>query len=192
MSRTTDLVQNYVSDALALERHLVEAFERQAHDESLRRFPDALAQVQKIHRLGQRHLAALTNQLEALGGHPTATVKETVTAVLGMAAGLLDKVRPFSASKMLRDDYAALSMAAISYTMLHTTALALGEGATAGLAKQHLQDWTPAIVEISQLMPFLVVKELQENSVAINPNAADEALKNTHQTWTREAIGRAA
>ena len=39
MSRSTDILNTYVSDSLALEKHLYEAFDRQATDSTLLDFP---------------------------------------------------------------------------------------------------------------------------------------------------------
>lgn len=192
MSRSTELLSTYVSDCLALERHMAEAFDRQTNDSSVREHAEAKPLLDKLHQVSRTHIDALDMHLRALGGHAISPVKEAVTSVLGMAAGMIDKVRPYSVSKMLRDDYTALGMAAMSYTMLHTTALALHESATADLALRHLQDWTPLIVEISEAIPFVVLRELQTNALAIDANAASEALRNTHATWTRQAMDRAA
>ena len=192
MSRSIDLLTTYLSDALALERHLYEAFDRQANDSAVRACPQAKGVVDRLHTTAKMHIDALDGHLRALGGRSTSTVKEAVTTVLGMAAGMLDKVRTYPAAKMLRDDYTALSMGAISYTMLHTTALALKELPTAQLARQHLQDYTPLIVEISEAMPFIVVQELGDDALVVDANVATEALRNTHSAWTRESVDRAA
>ncbi len=192
MSRSTDILNTYVSDLLALERHLYEAMNRQSSDTDVSAYPQAKTLVDRLHATAKMHIDGLDTHLRGLGGHPTSTVKEAVTSILGMAAGMLDKVRPYGVSKMLRDDYTALSMAAISYTMLHTTTLALKQSPTAELARKHLQDWTPLIVEISEAMPFLVVNELEGDSLTVDSNVAAEALKNTHSTWTREGVDKAA
>jgi ferritin-like metal-binding protein YciE len=192
MSRSTDILNTYVSDLLALEKHLYEAFDRQATDTNVLDYPQAKPIIDRLHRGAKTHVDALEVHLQALGGHPASTVKEAVTTMLGMAAGMLDRVRAYPVSKMLRDDYTALSMAAISYTMLHTTALALKEAPTAELARKHLQDLTPAIVEISEVIPFVVVKELERDTLAIDANVASEALRNTHAAWTRESLDTAA
>jgi hypothetical protein len=64
--------------------------------------------------------------------------------------------------------------------------------ALAFFGRQLLQDWTPLIVEISDTIPFVVVRELEGDSLAIDANVASEALKNTHATWTGEAMDKAA
>lgn len=192
MSSATDLLRTYVSDMLALERHLHEAIHRQVNDGSVRDYPQAKSLIDRLHSTTRSHVDALENHVRILGGQASGGVKETVTSMLGAAAGVIDKVRAYPVSKMLRDDYTAVSMAAISYTMLHTTALALRDQATAELARKQLQNWTPLIVEISETIPYTVVDELERDSQDVSPNVAEQAVKNTHQTWTREAIARAA
>ena len=192
MSDSIELLTTYVSDLLALERHIYEAFDRQSTDSTVREYPQAKPLVDRLHATAKTHLNALDVHLTALGGHPTSSVKEAVTSILGIAAGVVDKARGYPVSKMLRDDYTALGMAAISYTMLHTTALAAKEGPTAELARQHLQDWTPLIVEISEVIPYVVVKELENDGLPVEINAASAALRNTHRAWTREGLDKAA
>jgi len=68
----------------------------------------------------------------------------------------------------------------------------LRESNTADLARQHLQDWTPLIIQISEAMPFVVIKELESDAMAVDANAAQEALRNTHQTWIRPGMDQAA
>ena len=91
-----------------------------------------------------------------------ATAKAAVATALGAFAGLYDKVRKDPVSRMLRDDYTALNMASFSYTMLHTTALAFHDEPVASLALKHLQDLTPLIMHLNEVVPHVVVKELQD------------------------------
>jgi hypothetical protein len=104
--------------------------------------------------------------------------------IAGVAAGLYDKVRHDPVSKMLRDDYTALSLTAISYTMLHTTALALQKQPLADLAQRYLKDITPIIVDISQVIPGVVLKDLEDNEVMIDRAVGQEAVRKTQQAWS--------
>jgi hypothetical protein len=81
----------------------------------------------------------------------------------------------------LRDDYAAFSLAAISYSMLHTTATALGDSRVASLAERHLRDHADAIMRINDVMPGVVTRELEKDGHRAD-NAAVQA--------TREAVLR--
>ena len=187
MSDRKETLQQYVSDMLALERHIHEAVRRQRDDEKVGQHLQAQQLISRIESTLDEHIEHLEQHLESLGGEPAAPVKNAVSAVAGMAAGLYDKVRSDPVSKMLRDDYTALSLAAISYTMLHTTGLAMTDHKTADIALEHLTHWTPLIVEISEIIPLAVVRELSDEGAMVSAQVGQEAIRNTQQAWTREA-----
>jgi len=186
MSERQDALQQYVSDMLAVEQHIHEAIRRQEEDESVQRFPKAAAVISRAEATLDNHIAALESHLEQLGGDAASPVKEAVTAALGVAAGLYDKVRSEKVSRMLRDDYTALSLAAISYHMLHTTGIALQSQATADLALRHLKDWTPIIIEISHVVHDVVAQELQDDGHAVVAMVAEQSARATQQAWQTE------
>ena len=114
--------------------------------------------------------------------------KEAISAALGIAAGLIDQVRTQQVSKMLRDDYTALSLAAISYHMLHTTGMALQDQATADLALRHLKDWTPIITDISHVVHGVVAQELQDDAHAVATGVAAESERITQEAWNPDHV----
>ncbi|MDX1663097.1 MAG: hypothetical protein R3272_04840 [Candidatus Promineifilaceae bacterium] len=183
MSKREDTIQQYVSDMLAVERHIHEAVRRQKDDNRLQSFPEASAVINHAEEMLDLHIAALESHLESVGGDPAAPAKEAITAALGVAAGLLDKVRTQKVSKMLRDDYTALSLAAISYHMLHTTGVALGAPGTADLALRHLKDWTPIITRISHVVHGVVAKELADDGLPVAAGAAVESERAAQEAW---------
>jgi hypothetical protein len=191
MGERQDALQQYVSDMLALERHILEALERQSGDARVETMPEASRVIRAIEQMNRSHVGELEGHLGRLGGDAFAPVKEAVTAILGVAAGLYDKVRPDAVSKMLRDDYTALSLAAISYTMLHTTGLALNDQATADLALRNLRDITPKIVEISEVIPLVVARELADVGEMVDTSVGPAAVRNTQQLWSREVVEQA-
>ena len=186
MSDRKDTLQKYVSDMLALERHIHDAVRRQKDDNDVKKHPEASRVINRIEATLDEHIEHLERHLKAIGGNSASPVKEAVSAVAGVAAGLYDKVRSEEVSKMLRDDYTALSLAAISYTMLHTTGLALSDHQTAEIALHHLGHWTPLIVEISEVIPLVVTKELADNGLGVSAAVGQEAIRNTQQLWSRE------
>jgi ferritin-like metal-binding protein YciE len=183
-----DILQQYVSDMLALERHIHEAVSRQKHDATVQKHPQASSLINRIEETLDEHIEHLEQHIELLGGEVTKPIKDAVSAVAGVAAGLYDKVRSEQISKMLRDDYTALGLAAISYTMLHTTGLAMGDPRTADIALRHLTHWTPLITEISEVIPSVVTKELADNGATVSPTITQEAVRNTQHAWSREVI----
>ena len=178
-------IQHYTSDMLATEKHIHEAVKRQAEDESVQQQLEASILVSQIATVLQSHINHLEQHNEELGGSSTG-LKDAVTSTLGAMAGLYDKVRSKQVSRMLRDDYTALSLAAISYTMLHTTALALNDRTIADVALRNLKDITPLITKISQIIPQVVARELSEDHASLNMTSGQEATRNTQEAWSAE------
>jgi hypothetical protein len=191
MNRNETLT-SYIGDMIGLERHILEAVDRQSNDETVRSHAQAIVTIEKLKRTVQAHVALLESHAKTIGEMATPTIKEVVTSLAGMAAGFIDKVRTHSVSKDLRDDYTALSLAAIGYTMLHTAALSLDDHPTAELARRHLKDLTPLIVEISEIIPFVVVNELVSEIPITDISVAERALRNTHEAWSRHSMANAA
>ncbi len=192
MSDRNSTLQQYVGDMLALERHIHDAVRRQRDDENVTSHPKTHGVISRIESTLDEHIEHLERHLKAIGGDSSSPVKDAVSAVTGAAAGLYDKVRTDKASKMLRDDYTALGLAAISYTMLHTTGLALNSEETANIALRHLRHWTPLIVDISEVIPLVVAKELAEDPGQVSPTVGEQAVRNTQEAWSHESTKQLA
>lgn len=183
MSENQETLTQYVGDMLSLTRHIHQAIERQLSHDDVKKHVEANSLINRIDGVLESHISALEQHMKALGGDPTSLVKEAVSSLLGVAAGLYDRIRTDTVSKMLRDDYTALSLAAISLTTLHTTGLALKSQGTADLALQQLLDISPLIVSISEVIPRAVVPELMDAGEVVDAGVADQAIKNTQQAW---------
>jgi hypothetical protein len=185
--KNRDALRSYLADMAAVEKHIMEAVERQYKDDDIRQFPNAHQFLHRLMGVLQQHVNALEGHLESFpGGGAAHTVKEAVTGVLGAIAGVYDKVRKDTASRALRDDYTALSLAVISYTMLHTTALGLRQGATAELALRQLKDLTPLLVELSQVIPPIVLRELSFEGYDVETGLDQQAVRSTQEAWSSE------
>ena len=174
-------IADYVGDMVALESHIEEALDRQLTE--TQDDPEAQAAVQCFHDLVKQHrdtLKALQEQVGTTAGNPIIAAGSTL---LGKAAGVIDLVRTEGISKSLRDDYAAFSLAAISYSMLHTTALGLGHPQVADLAERHLTDYAGAIERINELMPGVVARELAKDGHQTNPGAVAATRQVVPRAW---------
>jgi ferritin-like metal-binding protein YciE len=174
-------IADYVGDMVALESHIEEALDRQRTETE--DDPEAQAAVQRFHDLVKQHrdtLTALQEQVGTTAGNP---IIEAGSTLLGKAAGVVDLVRTEGISKSLRDDYAAFSLAAISYSMLHTTALGLGNSQVAALAERHLSDYAGAIERINELMPGVVARELAKDGHQTNPGAVAATRQVVPSAW---------
>jgi len=176
-------IQTYVSDMLALERHIAQPLKRQLDMEDTKKFPAALAVITSVKTLTDSHVTALEQCLEQLGGHAGSPIKSAWSTLLGVGAAAVDSVRKTKVSKNLRDDYTVLSLATISYTMLYTTTVGLGDTATADLAKRHLADYAQLIMTINQIIPEVVLTELQADGENVQAGAGDLIRQTTNEIW---------
>jgi len=179
-TKGTEMLGTYVNDMHTLESHILHAIFMQ--DSLLKDHPDAMARIRAYRATLSAHLAALDERIAALNAPPH-TVKETVAATLGIAAGLYDKIRNEEASKDIRDDYTAICDAIISYTMLLTTALAFDDTATADMCKRHIEDHAGFVKDINAYMPQLVLEELRQDGFDVANDALDQARQTAHAMW---------
>jgi ferritin-like metal-binding protein YciE len=188
MSERQDTLQQYVSDMLAVERHILPAIESQSKEDRFAKNPEVQRLVSKIEATVRSHINGLEQHLDNLGGDTTSPIKSAATAILGLAATMIEKVRTDPVSKNLRDDYTVLNLAAVSYAMLHTTGQALMDEQTADLAATHLSDYTPLIAEINEVIPEVVVSELPDETEVLDPDAAKRANKRIQEAWDGDHV----
>jgi len=174
-------VADYVGDMVALESHIEEALDRQLDE--VKDDQTASAAVQTFHDMVKQHRDTLRALQEEVGSTPGNPIKAAGAALLGKAAGVIDLVRTEGISKSLRDDYAAFSLAAISYSMLYTTSLGLGNQRVATLAEQHLTDYAQAIERINEIMPGVVERELVKDGHQTNPGAVAATREIVPRAW---------
>jgi hypothetical protein len=185
VSKRTDQIKEHISDQLALERHVLDAIMRQRDDEAVRQNLEANKVVIEIERILKEHTAALDNLAEQYGSTAQSTLKRAVTEVLGVAAGIYDKMRDYKVSRMLRDDYTALSLIAMGYTAFHTFGLVIKEERIASLSLNHLKDVTPILVELSRVLPMVVAEEtVKEIEAPVDSAAGRRAVENTQAAWS--------
>ncbi|MBD5635681.1 MAG: hypothetical protein IAI49_14510, partial [Candidatus Eremiobacteraeota bacterium] len=169
--------------------HINAPIESQLNSKDHNQNPDAVRIIGTIKSVGETHIAALEAQLKAAGGSAGHGVKSAWSQLLGGGAAALNQVRKTKVSKSLRDDYTALALAAVSYQMLHATAAGLGDSATAALAKRHLDDITPIIVDISTAIPAIVLQELQDDGENVSVTAAQLTQQASSDAWSGKNVG---
>jgi hypothetical protein len=175
----------YVSDMLAVERHIRVPFETQCADNDVQEYSDAAGVVQRLKALTDTHIDALKNELERLGGHEASPIKSAVTLVEGVVAGAIDKVRKTKVSKALRDDYTALSLCTISYSELLATANGMHDDGVAQLAERHLSNYADIVMEISECIPGVVLRELQATGLDVDSSVVNRTRHTISQAWQR-------
>jgi ferritin-like metal-binding protein YciE len=174
---------------MSLESHIYQAIDKQV--KATQDEPDVNPFLQRIASTFEQHTNALKARLEALGGKATSPVKEAGSAVLGVAAGVIDKVRSEEVSKDFRDNYTAISLSNISYVMLITTSLACNDQETANLAARNLKENASIIMEIGHLIPGVVVRDLSDLT-NLDSSAASQAQQMYSDAWKSPQYGQQA
>jgi ferritin-like metal-binding protein YciE len=175
-----EIVTKYLADMVGLEAHIYQAIDKQVKE--TKDEPDVNPKLVEIRNTLEGHVNTLRSHLESLGGKATSPVKEAGASLLGVAAGVIDKVRAEEVSKDFRDNYTALSLSNISYVMLITTALACGYPETAEIARRHLADNARFVMDIAEIIPYAVVRDLSDLT-NLNPNAIQEATQMYSSVW---------
>jgi ferritin-like metal-binding protein YciE len=183
-------ITTYLSDMIALERHIQQPLKSQIGDSEVQKSSVALREINAALEIVTSHITALEARLDALGGHAGLPIKSGVATALGAAATAIGNVRKTEVSKDLRDDYSALCLASAGYTMLLTTALGLGDAATAALAKKHLADDATVIMRLSSALPVVVLAELTQEGVVVDTSVVGSAEEKLEAAW-REGGQRA-
>ncbi len=186
MNDPNSILAGYLSDMAAVEKHILEAVERQLETDNLTLFPEAHAVVSRLDETLRRHLDTLQREIESRDeGDYVEILKKALTGALGFVAGMYNKVRSEDdVSRMIRDNYTATSLAAVSYQMLHTTALGLHDQRVADMAVMHLRDLTPILVEMSKVICTVVARELAEEDKVFDGTVGHQAIENTQQAWS--------
>lgn len=177
-------IAQYVGDIVALETEIEEALDRQLT--MGKDVPSYSAAIQQFHDAvkASRDSAKSYRDLIGADSESANTLKEKGASVMGAIAGMIDKIRAQPLAKNLRDDYVAFNTAAISYTMLHTTAMALGDSDTESFAATGLRTYARLVQEINNVIPDVVVRELQNgNQIISNPMAADQCRQEIDRIW---------
>jgi ferritin-like metal-binding protein YciE len=175
-----DIVTKYLSDMVGVEAHIYQAIDKQVKETQDEM--DINPKLAEIRTILESHVNSLRSRLEALGGQATNPVKEAGASALGVAAGVIDKLRAEEVSKDLRDDYTALGLSNISYVMLITTALACNDTETADLASRNLKENAQIVMDLGGLIPYAVVRDLSDLT-DLNTNAVTEARERYSAAW---------
>lgn len=181
-----EAINSYITDMLALEDHIEKAIRSQLTD--LKEYPQVAEELGTIHRTIEHHvsdLRALSDRRKA--GGVVESVKRAGSAAAGLAAGLIDLVRTEGLPKNLRDDFTAFNLANVSYAMLQSTALSLGEQEVADLARQHYRDYADAVMRLNNLIPAAVVRFLQQEGLPARDAVVAQVNRDVQEAWRQTA-----
>ncbi|MBN9416960.1 MAG: hypothetical protein J0I12_16055 [Candidatus Eremiobacteraeota bacterium] len=183
-TQTESSLRGHISDMKAATDHLVEAFTHQLADQGVQKNATLSALVQRLQTTAKSQSQRLEAELDRFGAPASDGVKGLVAAVAGTVAGLYDRMRSNTVSRMLRDDYTAMSLAVVSNSMLHVTALAADDPALAATALRNMEELAPLIIEVGEAILPVVELELSEEFTP-RAGAASTALENVRSVWKK-------
>lgn len=178
-------IADWVGDIVNIESHIEEAMDRQL---TLKPASDEVKQaIQHFHDTVRASKYRAQDYEKALGKTKGGGLQETASELLGKAAGLIDKVRKDTVTKALRDDYVAFNLAAVGYTLLHTTALALKDQKTAEFAEQGLETYAGLVQQVNAILPQAAVDDLVKNDEVpvADSGVVSQARETIDRIWKR-------
>lgn len=185
-NKSKKTIGDYVGDMVAIESHIEEALDRQL--KLAKDMPVAKEAIQRFHDQVKASRDAMKQVQEQTGTTATKGIVQAGATLLGAAAGIVDKLRTEGVAKALRDDYTAFNHAAISYTMLHATATALGHQAAAQSAERGLKTYASMVQEINHLIADVTIEELRKDHHQIaDPQAAAKNRTAVDTIWKQTA-----
>jgi ferritin-like metal-binding protein YciE len=178
-----DNLTMYVNDVIGLERDIVNAVEGQLEDDKVKSNPQLTPILKEIVSGAKTRIDLLQQLSEAEGGSFGATVKEAVMGVTGALAGIYGKLREHPVSRMVRDDRIAMNVVETSYAMLYTLALGIGHEKAAAIALSGLNAAPPLVLELTDLMPGIILRELSEDAPLQNATVQKTVVDAIHNAW---------
>jgi len=177
-----ETITKYLGDMKSVVSHVYEAMERQKDE--FKDQPDVSQTIARIALGLKRQGDDIESRQKSLGGSPTQPVKEAVAGAVGVFAGLYNKVRTEGAAKGLRDDHVALNLVLVSYSTLHTTAVAFGDTATAELAKRGLTECAKFAMDVQKIVPATVLHELEDGDFGtLDRSAPEQTMAAMRSAW---------
>ena len=188
MSRdTTEAINSYLTDMLALEQHIEVAIGAQVKD--LKDEPQVLVMaLEAIHVTVQHHIESLKEIIGARDAGAANSIAEAVkraaSVLAGAGAAAVDLVRNEKLPKDLRDDYTAFSLATVSYVMLLSSAMSLNDQPVSELAERHLKHYTKVVMKLNNIIPSAVIAELREEGLPAREEQLPAIARTLKGVWS--------
>lgn len=181
---TAETIDSYITDMLALEKHIQTAVSGQIGDlDEHSEFKGPLIRIQTTCETHVHALEALTARREQNLGGMSKVVKKAVSSVLGLGAAAIDFIRTEKLPKDLRDDYTAISLSYIGYLMLHTTALTLHDAEVADLARNSLGEYAETMMALQRIIPAATVAFLASEGLDVDASVLPTIEETVSNSW---------
>jgi hypothetical protein len=162
-------LKQYVNDMIGLERDIVNAITIQREDDRVKSSSELKLVLDQVLQTSERRIGLLKDLTSAEDGAIGAALKEGITSITGLLAGIYGKVREHPVSRMVRDDVIALDVSSVSYGMLLTLGLSIGHEKCVAVAGSGVEETPPLIIALTDLLPIIVAGELAADAPLANP-----------------------
>jgi hypothetical protein len=175
-------IADYVGDMVIMENMIEAALDRQLS--MGKNDPVFSSVIKKYHDTARDSRERAKAYQAEVGTTVVKPILEKGADLLGAITGMIEKLRAEGLSKNLRDDYTVFNSAAISYTMLHTTAMALGDAKTEQFAAEGLRTYARLVQDINHHIANVVVDELKNDGhTIVNTATPEECRKTVEAIW---------
>lgn len=179
-----EAIVDWAGDIVALVSHIEEALDHQLKlDTNSSTGGNIIRELHDTVRDDKKRAVAFQESIGSTAGNP---VIKAGSEILGKAAGIIDRVRNDSVAKSLRDDYTAINLLTVSYTMLHTTAMALKDDEAKSFAEQGMRTGATLVQKINEALPAAVVQDLADNKHVdvVDSNVVAECRAEIDRIWS--------
>jgi len=184
MDNNNEVLKLHISEQIALEERLYKSLEDKMADIPDTGFIDAKSLLSKVAEVLEGHFVLLNKMLGKLEDRDAETEQENQDGKIFRLDKLFESnEQSWRVSKILREVYSELNLISISNTQLHTAGLALKSEEVALMALKHVQNITPLIVSLGELIPEILTQELNQEASEIDKSASQTAIDNIRKAW---------
>ena len=151
----------HIEDVHALEQHMLRALDGLIETTN---DPEMRETLRHHKEETDQHRERLAECLEAHDASPSA-VKDTSQILVALSKGMIDRARPGSAAKNLRDGFVAEHLEIASYELLERVAKAAGDTQTVKVARRNRADEEAMVEKIRAAWDTAVIESLEQEGV---------------------------
>lgn len=179
--------KQHLSDMAALEKHILDAVEKQIEVDEVKKDIEALGLLSKTKEMLTRHVGQLGAMAEAQDAETRTSMKALFTRFLGNVAGVYNSIRSDEASRAIRDTYTALNLMSASLTAMKTFGLVVGKESISKLAYEQMRELLPLIMEFNTKLPYIVAREIAaKDGLPFDIAVPQRVEKATQRIWNHE------
>lgn len=184
-----DAVRGHLRDAQTVVSRTLNTVERQLKNVTVREkseFNELLIRIERSLKAQESELRTLS---EVLGSAGASRIRHILADTIAVTARLFDAFPSRGLSRMLLEDYAALSGIAAAYMRMHASGVASGKENVAEMAERHLKNIPPLLHRLRATLPLMVAAEMTEyDALSVISDAGARASKELARIWRDEPL----